>query len=473
MQNGGLRHSGAAKGLGPFSVALLAVLCIPACTWAAGHKPLALPAWSVIPFVLLLLCIAVMPLAAEHFWHNDLNKGAVVAVLAVPVVLYLGFLQMTTGEHTLSPLVHEIGKYSSFIIMLGSLYTVAGGIVVRGDLRPTPFNNAAILGIGAVLANLIGTTGASVLLIRPFLRINAARTSAVHLPIFFIFLVSNLGGCLTPLGDPPLFMGYLHGVPFAWTLSLWREFLLVNGLALAIFVVWDSLALGREAIPPAAPNEKRQPIRVEGKINLLFLAGIMAGVLLTSDWMPEKLGELWQLAGSEILMLAMAFLSLRLTNPHLRKENGFTWAPITEVAILFAGIFITMVPALDLLEVHGRELGLTEPWQYFWVTGVLSSALDNAPTYLAFATISAGSNDFALLVGNQVSGLNGPSVLRAISCGAVFMGALTYIGNGPNFMVKAIGEKAGHRLPSFFGYSLYAVAILVPINLLVTMIFFR
>jgi len=439
---------------------------------AAGHQPLSLPVWSVGPFVVLLLCIAVLPVAAGHFWHNDRNKAVVVCLLSVPVVLYMGYLQLTTGEHTLYPLAHELCGYASFIIMLGSLYTVAGGVVVRGDFRATPLTNAVILGLGALVSNLIGTTGASVLLIRPFLRINAWRKNNIHLPLFFIFLVSNLGGCLTPVGDPPLFMGYLHGVPFTWTLRLWPQFLVVNGLVLAVFVVWDALALRREPAVQPAPAENREPFRLDGKINLLLLVGIMAAVLIESDWLPPKVDRVWSLFGSEALMLLMAFLSLRLTPRALREANGFTWAPITEVAILFAGIFVTMVPALELLQVHGRDLGLTQPWQFFWATGLISAVLDNAPTYLAVATMAAGSDDFNLLVENQVSGLNCPLVLQAISCGAVFMGALTYIGNGPNFMVKAIAEEAGYQPPSFFGYTLRACLVLLPVFVLVTVLFF-
>ena len=324
-----------------------------------------------------------------------------------------------------------------------------------------------------MLANVIGTTGSSVLLIRPFLRINSARNNNFHVPVFFIFLVSNLGGCLTPIGDPPLFMGYLNGVPFTWTLGLWPQFLFVNGLVLAVFIVWDARALRSEPSAPGTAAEPAEPVRLEGKINLLFLAGIMGAVVFESDWLPPKLDRLWEMFGGELLMLTMAFLSLLMTPPALRKENGFNWRPITEVAILFAGIFVTMVPALQLLEAHGRDSGLTEPWQFFWVTGLLSSALDNAPTYLALATMSAGSNDFSLLVENRVPGLDGPLVLQAISCGAVFMGALTYIGNGPNFLVKAIAEQSDYNPPSFFGYSLYAGGILLPIYLLVTVIFFR
>jgi Na+/H+ antiporter NhaD/arsenite permease-like protein len=448
------------------------LLLSPAMASAAGHAPLHVPVWSVVPFVLLLLGIALLPLVAGHFWHNDWNKALIVFLLSVPVILYFIYLQWIEGQPALSPLLHELGKYAAFIVMLGALYTVAGGIVIRGDLNATPLANTAFLCLGALLANLIGTTGASVLLIRPFLRVNSGRRNSVHLPVFFIFLVSNLGGLLTPLGDPPLFMGYLHGVPFTWTLRLWPEYLLVNGTVLAVFLTWDTLAMRGESPAAVQQAAKPEPLRVEGKINLLFLAGIMGAVLVGEEWLPPVLRELWPLFGGELAMLLMAYLSLRFTPGALRSANGFAWTPILEVAILFAGIFVTMVPALLLLETHGHELGLTEPWQFFWVTGFLSSTLDNAPTYLAFATMAAGSTEFNLLVENQVPGLDGPMILRAISCGAVFMGALTYIGNGPNFMVKAIAEQAGYRPPSFFGYTIYAALILLPVYVLVTFLFF-
>jgi len=325
------------------------------------------------------------------------------------------------------------------------------------------------LAMGAVLANLIGTTGASVLLIRPVLRINSERQHTAHLPIFFIFTVSNLGGLLTPLGDPPLFLGFLNGVPFSWTLTLWPEWLLVNGVVLTLFLIWDTIAHGREpARASARDKSEAEPLRLRGLVNILFLAGIMGGVLLQGT-LPSPRGEV---AGGAV-MLAMAVLSLLFTPRGLRAANAFTWEPIAEVAILFAGIFVTMVPALEILAGHGGALGISQPWQFFWLTGILSAFLDNAPTYLTFATMAAGSEDFALLVHGQVPGLDGPLVLKAISCGAVFMGALTYIGNGPNFMVKAIADAAGYRTPSFFGYLAYSCLILLPVFVLVTILFFR
>jgi Na+/H+ antiporter NhaD/arsenite permease-like protein len=448
--------------------AALGILLCPALACAAGPDQVDLPAWSVVPFAVLLLCIAVLPLAAEHWWHSNLNRAIVSFSLATPVVLYLLSVQFSTGQDTLHPLLHELRSYVAFIVLGGALYVISGGIVVGGDLEAKPLNNTLILAVGAVLANFIGTTGASVLLIRPLLRINRGRTHTAHLPVFFIFVVGNLGGLLTPLGDPPLFLGFLNGVPFFWTLALWKEWLLVNLCVLAVFFVWDSLASAREA-PSAAPVDgaTRQPLHVRGLVNLPLLGGVLLGILLQKA-LPAPYGEVVGLA----LMVAAALLSLRLTPTALREANGFSWGPIVEVAVVFLGIFVTMVPALILLEVHGKDIGLTEPWQYFWITGVLSGSLDNAPTYVTLSTLAAGDKDLSLLVHNRVPGLDGPEVLAAISCGAVFMGALTYIGNAPNFMVKAIADQAGTRAPSFFGYLAYAAAVLVPVFVVVTLLFF-
>jgi Na+/H+ antiporter NhaD/arsenite permease-like protein len=429
-------------------------------TSGAAGPELDLPLWSIIPFVLLLLAIASLPLLAEHWWHQNKNKAIIVALLAVPTAIYL-FLINTPANPTLSALGHEIVKYIYFILLLGSLYIVAGGIVIAGDIQGKPLTNTAILAFGCVLANLIGTTGASVLLIRPVLRINQTRQHTSHLPIFFIFTVSNLGGLLTPLGDPPLFLGFLNGVDFFWTLHLWREWMLVNGLVLGIFFIWDTLAYRRDGERPVHAPHTHSPVRLKGTINLLFLVGIIAGVL-TQGALPDPWGEL--IGG--IAMAAMAILSLLLTPRPLRHANGFTWGPILEVAILFIGIFVTMVPALEILAANRDAFNISQPWQYFWLTGGLSAFLDNAPTYLTFATMAAGSNNFAPLMHEQ------PLILQAISCGAVFMGALTYIGNGPNFMVKAIADQVGYKTPTFFGYFGYACAILLPVFVLVTFLFF-
>jgi Na+/H+ antiporter NhaD/arsenite permease-like protein len=430
---------------------------------AGDHGPLDLPIWSVVPFVALLLGIALLPLVAEHWWHQNKNKAIVSAVVGVPVLVYLFIVHLTTEQAALIPLGHEILKYVSFIVLLGSLYTVAGGIVFRGDLEPRPLTNTAILAFGCVLANMISTTGASVLLIRPLLRINKSRRHTSHLPIFFVFTVSNTGGLLTPLGDPPLFLGFLNGVPFTWTLTLWLPWLLVNGVLLAVLLVWDTIAYRREVVGlVAGDSAPRQPLRVEGLVNLPLLAGIIAGVLVQG--VVE--GERGELIGAGV-MVVMAGLSLWLTPQRLRAANDFTWHPIIEVAVLFAGIFVAMVPALELLKLHGKGLGIQEPWQYFWLTGGLSGFLDNAPTYLAFATMAGGDAPIGELTRSA------PDLLAAISCGAVFMGALTYIGNGPNFMVKAIADSSGYSMPSFFGYLGYSCLILAPVLVIVTFVFFR
>jgi Na+/H+ antiporter NhaD/arsenite permease-like protein len=428
---------------------------------AEAHAPLDLPVWTVVPFIILLLCIAILPLVAEKWWHKNSNKAIISALVAVPVALYLLVVHFTTEQQALVPLGHEMFKYVTFIILLGSLFTVSGGIVFHGDPAPTPWANAAFLGAGAVLANLIGTTGASVLLIRPLLRINRPRRNTGHLPIFFIFTVSNVGGLLTPLGDPPLFLGFLNGVPFAWTLTLWKEWLLVNGLVLALFVAWDGLAYRREAVQATMAGEGR-PWRVEGLINLPLLAGIIAGVLVQGIIEGER-GD----ALGAALMVVMGILSLLVTPKELRTANGFSWFPIIEVAVLFIGIFVAMVPALELLKLRGADFGISEPWQYFWLTGVLSAFLDNAPTYLAFTTLAAGADPIGALASTQ------PQLLAAISTGAVFLGSMTYIGNGPNFMVKAIAEESGYKMPTFFGFLGYSCACLLPIFVLVTFVFFR
>ncbi|MBI3408814.1 MAG: sodium:proton antiporter [Planctomycetes bacterium] len=428
-----------------------------------------LPVWSIAPFALLLLAIAILPLFAEDWWHKNFNKAIVTLQLVLPTVVFLGYIQFVEQQPAFVALTHEMAEYVSFILLLGSLFVVSGGIVISGDVKATPLTNTCILAVGAVLANFIGTTGASVLLIRPILRINKQRRNTRHIPIFFIFVVSNLGGLLTPLGDPPLFLGYLKNVPFFWTLHLWKEWLFVNGIVLSVFFVWDTLAYRGETTESRLDgNAGKLSLRVKGLLNVPLLAGVIGGVLLQGS-----LEEPWGKIVGGALMLVMGILSLVLTPRLLRAANEFDWHPIAEVAILFFGIFITMVPALAILSANRDAFAISEPWQYFWLTGALSGFLDNAPTYLTFATMASGSQDFLLLVHDQVPGIHdGPLVLQAISCGAVFMGAMTYIGNGPNFMVKAIAQHAGYETPSFFGYLGYSCAILAPIFILVTIVFF-
>lgn len=406
---------------------------------------------AAAPFVLMLGAIAVLPLVVEHWWHPNRHKGMVVAVLAVPTAIYL-----FTQPGGSAALLHELESYFSFIIFLTTLYVISGGILVRGTFPPSPRVNACFLLVGVLLANVIGTTGASMLLIRPLLRINARRRNRVHVPVFFIFTVSNCGGLLTPLGDPPLFLGFVEGVSFFWTLTLWPQWLVMNGLLLAVFLFIDWRA-GREERPdlPPIPHE---PFRVDGWLLNGTLMLVAVGTVIAKPHLPFGMYEL--------LMGGCVAISMKGTRAEVHILNGFAWGPMVEVAVLFAGIFITMVPALALLNAHGDKLGLTHAWQFFWVTGVLSSILDNAPTYLTIGTVAAGHADLATL-----STAN-PQLLAAVSCGAVFMGANSYIGNGPNFMVKAIAEETGYRMPSFFRYGLYAALVLGPLHVLVTILFF-
>ena len=343
----------------------------------------------------------------------------------------------------------------SFIVLLAGLFVISGGILLEGDLEATPRTNAAFLGLGALLASFVGTTGASMLLIRPLLQTNRERKHVAHTVVFFIFLVSNIGGCLTPLGDPPLFLGYLLGVPFTWTFRLFVPWLFTTALVLTVYVLWDRRAHAREARQDLKRDfyEVRR-LRVAGKENLVLLAGVLAAVaFLQAPW-------------REVAIVALSALSYTQSDPALRKANRFTFHPILEVAALFAGIFVTMLPALDLLRARGAELGVREPWQFFWATGALSSFLDNAPTYLTFLALAQGLGQPAEVVGVP------HATLVAISLGAVFMGANTYIGNGPNFMVRSIAEERGVKMPSFGGYMLYSGAVLLPVFVLVTLVFF-
>jgi Na+/H+ antiporter NhaD/arsenite permease-like protein len=428
-----------------------------------------LPLVLIAPFVVLLLAIAILPLAAGHFWHSNVSKALVSLLLAGPVVGYLLALEWHAGQPGVALLTHALVEYAEFILLLGALYTIAGGIVLQGRFHPNPWQNTLFLAVGAVLANVIGTTGASMLLVRPLLRVNHARVHHHHLPIFFIFAVSNLGGLLTPLGDPPLFLGVLRGVDFFFTLTLWPQWLVANGAVLLVFFAWDFVGYRREKHPIRGEDHPTL-IGLRGKINLLFLAGVVAAVLLKSESIGgflHVLADPWPEVLPSALMVLMAVLSLVFTSHEERAHNRFNWEAMTEVAVLFFGIFLTMIPALILLDRRGSALGLTDAWHYFWATGSLSAFLDNAPTYLTFATVAAHGRPLPQLMVEQ------PLVLQAISAGAVFMGAMTYIGNGPNFMVKSIAEGMGYRMPSFFGYLGYSCAVLLPIFVVVTVLFFR
>ena len=408
----------------------------------------ALPAYTILHFVATLLSIAVLPLWTPHWWERNRNKLLVSAVLGLPVlVLYLA--------RRPAALVHMGEDYVSFIVLLAGLFVISGGVLLRGDLSATPLVNSAFLAVGAVLASAVGTTGASMLLIRPLLQTNRERTRRKHTVVFFIFLVSNVGGMLTPLGDPPLFLGYLEGVPFTWTLRLWPQWLLLTGALLLTYFVWDSIAYAREPLAALRLDRAQiEPLRLRGSTNAVWLAGVILAVAFLRA--PLR----------EVAIVLLAALSLWRTPAAIRRANGFTWYPIIEVAVLFLGIFLTMIPALELLRLRGGELGVRTPAQFFWAAGALSSFLDNAPTYLAFLALGQG-----LGLAGEVVGVPA-AILAAISVGAVAMGANTYIGNAPNFMVKSIAEEAGVKMPSFFGYMLYSGAILIPLFVLVTLLFF-
>src|SRR5665811_345671 len=347
----------------------------------------ALSLWLVLPFAGLLLSIAVLPLMAEHWFEKNRNRALVAAVFGVPVVLYL---VVRFGSEGLSEVLSTGEEYISFIVLLTALFTISGGIYLPGNLLGTPLTNVAFLLVGAVLANFIGTTGAAMVLIRPLLRANSERHNQKHVVIFFIFVVANIGGLLTPLGDPPLFLGFLRGIDFFWTMRLLPQWALAVGLTVAIFFILDYRAYKSEK-----PKWIREdiadyvPMRIAGKTNLLFLAGVIAAVLLSKQL--AQVGESIHFPFlRELIMGAMILLSLKVGPSGPRKANHFSWAPIQEVAIIFAGLFAAMIPALAILKARGGELGFTEPWHFFWATGVLSSFLDNAPTSLTFTSTAQG-----------------------------------------------------------------------------------
>ena len=419
-----------------------------------------LPLITGLPFVVLLLVIAFAPLAVPAWWHHNRNKALVSLVIAAPILLYLG--------STAPELLHEkFYEYLSFIVVIGALYVIAGGIHIQGSLAGTPAVNTGVLALGAVLANLLGTTGASVLLIRPLLRANESRARVAHVVIFFIFIVANCGGLLTPMGDPPLLLGYLKGVPFDWTLRLWPQWLTVNGILLVVFNLWDQWALNKdEKELPGSQHEEvlvHEPLRIEGGIEMLVLLAITATILM---------------AGSPLIILGLAVLGYVAGSDERRAQNAFTFGPIIEVAVLFAAIFATMAPVLEMLNAWAQrpDFGLTKPAHFFWASGALSSVLDNAPTYLAFAASAAGLQGVAphgAYIGTMALNPEAAKLLAAISTGAVCMGANTYIGNAPNFMVKAIAEEHGVKMPSFFGYLGYSIGILGPMYIAISWIFFR
>ncbi|MEY4754634.1 MAG: hypothetical protein RJA44_2309 [Pseudomonadota bacterium] len=470
-----LRHC--ARQLG--TTLLLGVL--PLAARAAEIDGAGLSAWWGLPFAGILLSIALCPLLLPLVWHHHQGKiaaGWALAFLLPFAALYGAGLAASTLLHAL------VAEYIPFIILLTALYTVAGGIYIRGNFHGSPGFNALLMAIGAALASLMGTTGASMLMIRPLIRANDNRRHNAHVVVFFIFIVSNAGGVLTPLGDPPLFLGFLKGVSFFWTVGhLLPETLFLIGALLAIFLVVDTWFYRREGVTPADPTPDDHRFGIEGGINLLFLAGIVALVLMSGLWKPEQGVEiagahigLEQIARDAGLLL-ITLLSVQLTHGSAREQNQFGWAPMQEVAKLFAGIFLTIAPVLAMLKAGAggafasivalvnTPTGEPIPAMYFWASGLLSSFLDNAPTYLVFFNLAGG--DPAVMM-TQLA-----PVLAAVSAGSVFMGANSYIGNAPNMMVKAIADERGVAMPSFFGYMVWSCAVLVPLFAVMTLIWFR
>lgn len=454
-----------------------------------------LPLWSAIPFLGILLSIALLPIFAPHFWHHHFGKISTfwALLLAIPFVISFG------GQAVYEILHIYLLDYIPFIILLWALFTIAGGILIEGKLKGTPSLNVIFLLIGTSIASWVGTTGASMLLIRPMLRANEDRKNKVHIVVFFIFLVSNIGGSLTPLGDPPLFLGFLHYVPFFWTFNLIKPMLFVSVILIVLFYIIDRMLYRKETtahmkasvreglreLEAASGGEASQTVKIRGLFNVLFLVGVISAVLMSG---MLRLGSV-QVFGvhvglqnilRDLLLVLMGMLSLYFTPKLLREGNGFTWFPIKEVAYLFAGIFMTIIPALLMLKagVEG-SLGfiveaVKEPNHYFWVTGSLSSFLDNAPTYLTFLNTQLGNFYAGMPEKEAVKELitHKEIYLMSISMGAVFMGANTYIGNAPNFMVKAIAEENGVKMPGFFGYMVYSLFILIPVFVLVSVVFF-
>lgn len=466
---------------------------------ASGGEELGnrLPLWSVLPFVGMLLSLAIIPLVNGHWWEHNMGKASAFWSLVFLIPFFIAY----GGAITIEQLLHSIVlDFIPFIVLLFGLFAVSGGIILRGSLKGTPTVNITMLTIGTVLASWIGTTGASMLLIRPMIRANEWREKKTHMIIFFIFLVSNMGGSLTPVGDPPLFLGFLRGVPFFWTMNLLGPMAFNAIILLVIYFFMDRYYYRKElslesnnAVLTQELNTKKEPLRVDGLHNFIFLAMIVGSVILsgilakTPTFANLETGQLYGLPlfehGGEVIILPFtsiirdltillaAFLSVKTTSQDIRKDNRFTWFPIKEVAILFIGIFITMIPALAILGARGAELGLNQPAHFFWATGALSSFLDNAPTYLVFMTTAASLGATEGLV--TTVGTIAPKMLLAVSCGAVFMGANTYIGNAPNFMVRSIAEENKIKMPSFFGYMAWSLVFLIPLFVLNTFLFFR
>ena len=466
---------------------MLFLLC-PTAVWAAGESGTesGVPLWLCIPFAGLLLCIAVMPLVKGEWWeaHQPLVVVLWILLMVIPFALLYG-----VGSAAETVLECTVNDYLTFIVLLFGLFCVSGNITMEGDFAGSPRINVGLLALGTLLASCIGTTGASMLMVRPVIKMNSWRRRKSHIMIFFIFMVSNMGGCLTPIGDPPLLMGFMRGVPFFWSLHLFPVLIFNMVILLFVFYHLDKRNYRRDIAEGRKPDISKPgtEFRIDGLHNIIFLIMIVAAVILSGvlPGMPAFQDAAGNARGIHIfgevslsypslieiaLILLAAFLSFKTTDKEVRVKNHFTWGAIKEVAVLFIGIFITMQPALMLLKAVGPNLGITEPYQMFWATGALSSFLDNTPTYLVFLT-TAGTLGFTGGISTTLGTLPA-KMLSAISCGAVFMGANTYIGNAPNFMVKSISDENGVNMPSFFGYMLWSVAVLIPVFIIDMFVFF-
>jgi Na+/H+ antiporter NhaD/arsenite permease-like protein len=445
-----------------------------------------LPLWLLAPFALLLASIALMPFIHAGFWHRHYPGFAFALAGVVAAYYVLAIPSRPDGSHGgAHELLHTLGEYYAFIALVGGLFIVSGAILVDVRGRGTPATNAALLLAGSLLANIVGTTGASMLLIRPFMRVNRGRLHPMHL-VFFIFIVSNCAGCLTPIGDPPLYLGFLKGVPFFWTLEhLWPDWVITIALLLAAFLAFDlHIGMGRaQTFSPLPTAEEAvelmeqeihasRGLRIQGTAGALCLIVMVAGVFV--DPLLSRYAGISGLPIGATLQIAVAILAYRLAPRHILAANDFSFGPVKEVGLLFLGIFVTMMPALAYLSAHGANLGITSPTHFYFATGVLSALLDNAPTYANFLQLALGAQEINPdTIRGFLATPHGHATLAAISTGAVFFGGMTYIGNGPNFMVKAIADRSGVAMPSFFGYLGRACLVLLPIILIHWAIFIR
>ena len=423
-----------------------------------------IPLLSLLPFILMLGSIAVFPIFWNHFWEKNKNKLMIATILSIPTIIFL--LLANHDEKLYETMVFD---YIPFIILLGALYTITGGIFLSGDIEATPTMNTLFLGIGAVLASFMGTTGAAMLLIRPVIQTNKQRQYKVHTILFFIGIIANTGGLLTPLGDPPLFMMYLRGAPFFWFFTFFYEWLLTNGLLLLIYFLVDSYFHKKESAQALLKDKTQiRPIKIEGKLNFIWLAGVVLAVAFLNTQYLEFIhtNEYFMFIREAVIFL-MAYLSKIFTTHITRVSNSFTWEPIKEVAYLFLGIFITMVPCLLYLEYNAKTLGVVTASQFYYFTGVLSSFLDNTPTAVTFHSLALGLGETSGLL---VAGIP-EELLKAICTAAVFFGSMTYIGNGPNFMVKAVAEENNINMPHFFSYMYkFSLIVLLPIFILIQLL---